>query len=193
MSNSINNQRFIDVYFLLVNQKKVKNKTDFARKLGIHPQIIYDIFANKLRISSDILVKLEKEYLISKSYILFGEGDAFIESEISNEQPSILNEPSAQYRTNLSNDVDLREIFEMMKKLVDSNAKLSEGIENVTQSNKILAQNSNKIADSIHQITESNAELTHTNHLLAQSNAELVAKYAGRGMDAKDAKVADVG
>lgn len=113
---------------------------------------------------------------------------------ISLQAKSIINEPKTSYQTsNLSNDVDLREIFEMMKKLVDSNAKLSEGIENVTQSNKILAQNSNKIADSIHQITESNAELTHTNQLLAQSNAELISKYAGRGMDAKDVKVADVG
>lgn len=169
------------------------NQSEIADKIGVRSTYLSDMINERVPLSELFTTKLERNFGINADFLKSGMGPVFLEKELVNEQPSTLNEPSSPYRTNLSNDVDLREIFEMMKKLVDSNAKLSEGIENVTQSNKILAQNSNKIADSIYQITESNAELTHTNQLLAQSNAELISKYAGRGMDAQDAKVADVG
>lgn len=75
------NERFIEVYNLLRKTGKVRTKTEIAKASGKIPQIIYDIFADKIKISSDILISLEAAYGINKSYILWGEEPKLLDKE----------------------------------------------------------------------------------------------------------------
>lgn len=72
---SIENKRFIDTVTYLISNGIVKNKKDFAQKVNIHHQIIYDIYKGRLKPSSELLKLSEELFNINKSYILFGEGE----------------------------------------------------------------------------------------------------------------------
>lgn len=136
-------------------------------------------------LSSNLLEQILKAYPeINRTWLLTGEGQ-MIKTTQNN---SALEEPKEIYDKN-----NLIEIYQMMKQLVESNSKLSTGIENITESNKLLAANSSKIVDSIQNITENNNILAKTNQILAKSNATLTTELQGRGKDAEAAGCADAG
>lgn len=78
---SIENERFINAVTFLITNGIVKNKKDFAQKVNIHHQIIYDIYKGRLKPSSELLKISEGLFNINKSYILFGEGEMLKEAE----------------------------------------------------------------------------------------------------------------
>lgn len=86
------NQRFKVALKFLLEQEKVKNKSDFAKSIGIPVQLIYDTISEKLKLSSEILEKSELVFGISKIWMQFGEGDMLKSLD------NLVEEPKSEYK-----------------------------------------------------------------------------------------------
>ena len=106
MGKYIENNRFIEAYGFLFLLKKVGSKSDFARKLGVNPQAIYDFFSHRIMISRKTLDVLESVYGVSKKYILLGEGEMLINSNNSNINQSIKGNNDIQSVGGCNNNID---------------------------------------------------------------------------------------
>lgn len=62
------------------NALKLKQK-EFAEKLDVSPPSLSEIETGKYNLSVESLIKLVKEYSVNLYYLLFGEGEMFLEAD----------------------------------------------------------------------------------------------------------------
>ncbi len=69
--------RFIGLYQLLLEQKKVSNASDFASKIGIKPQLLTEYFKGRTNIGVPVIQNTVISFQINSDYLLLGNGPIF--------------------------------------------------------------------------------------------------------------------
>ncbi len=68
--------RFLDFYNYLVNEKKIKDKSDFAKKIGVSSSSLTEIWKKRSNVGLKIIQNTVKFFTeINSHWLLTGEGD----------------------------------------------------------------------------------------------------------------------
>ena len=85
------NDRFIEVANLLVARKEIKNKKEFAEKMGVDQSRLTHISNYRLQITIDMMFRLHETFGASIDFVLFNIGTPFPSDNKSNKLDDLTN------------------------------------------------------------------------------------------------------
>ncbi len=105
------NDRFSDIYNVLISEKKVKNKSDLCDKLGINNSTVSEILSKRQGVTVDFIQKFcnyFKEYTPNDFFNPSKHNNSY-ENKI---QVSVIDEPKSEYKPNCKLCIEKDKIIE---------------------------------------------------------------------------------
>lgn len=165
------NQRFIDAIKSLAKADIIKNDKDFSVKLGVQPQIITDIKANRRSLTIEIIRDLLVIFGVNPYWILTGNGEKFIINDknteflasnlagnlasnqyLQNKTTQILREPQEAYITEEINN--LKKEMEELRKAIHLQTRTITALEGAVEAYKEVEKLRKQQEEAIRQLKD---------------------------------------
>lgn len=136
------NERFTEFYKYLIDQKIIKNSSDFSRKLGVSPSTIAEIWSNRSKVGTKLIQNSVNSLNLNANWLFTGKGSILND----NAHHLVLNEPPPTYevkslhKLNVDDEVSkLNEKINMLEEIVSLQKKV---IDNYEQCHEVSAKTS---------------------------------------------------
>ncbi len=139
--NDITN-RFINVYNLLLDTKKVNSASAFAKKIGVSSSLMTEILKGRSNVGLSLIQNTVLEYGVNLNYIILGIGSLFDENMYISKEPSLSNENIDCNECKLKNQIieSKNQTIEALQAANDAQKRQIELLENIVNENNRRVQ-----------------------------------------------------